>query len=308
MTTDHGRSSSRWTRWAVSAPMSRAQATAAGPAWCQPRRMVAPAVVAPAAIARRSVANAHCSRAVPCCRSSPSAVLTTKAARMIAGASSEASAAISWPPRQVGPSSRHPPGRRPLLPAERERRPATQEREHPGEWRAESWACGHDGAPPGSVDGHKAPSRRPDFPAHPTSLDVYFALYLLPALPNSPARNGVGRGPAYPLTPGLVRLAIMRDSPPTQWRSRQKPLPAATPSRPGASAAMTPSSTRREVHRLRVGGAAADCTAVGPVRVRCSLADPRPRSSWVDTADSGRSTPWSGCADECVNGWLTARR
>lgn len=212
MTTDHGRSSPRWTRWAVSAPMSRAQATAAGPAWGQPSRMVAPAVVTPAATARRSVANAHCSRAVPCCRNSPSAVLTIKAARRIAGASSEASAAISWTPRQVGPSSRHPPGRRPLLPAERERRPATQEREHPGEWRAESWACGHGGIPPGSGDGHKAPARRPDFPAHPTSLDVYFALYLLPALPNSPARNGVGRGPAYPLTPGLVRLAIMRDA------------------------------------------------------------------------------------------------
>lgn len=43
----------------------------------------------------------------------------------------------------------------------------------------------------------------------------------------------MGHGPAYTLTPGLVRLVIMRDSPPTQWRSRQEPLPAATPSRPG---------------------------------------------------------------------------
>lgn len=61
---------------------------------------------APAATVRRSVVSAHCSRAVPRCRTSPSAVLNTRATTTIAGASSEESVAISRTPGQAGPPSR----------------------------------------------------------------------------------------------------------------------------------------------------------------------------------------------------------
>lgn len=57
-------------RWAVRTPMSSAQAAAAGPACGQPSRTMAAAVAAPAACARRSVANAHCCRALPGLRNS----------------------------------------------------------------------------------------------------------------------------------------------------------------------------------------------------------------------------------------------
>lgn len=40
----------------------------------------------------------------------------------------------------------------------------------------------------------------------------------------------------------------------------------------GPAHTLTPVPTGREVHRLRVSGAAADYTEVGPVRVRYSLA------------------------------------
>ncbi|MBE1594167.1 hypothetical protein H4687_000296 [Streptomyces stelliscabiei] len=102
---------------------------------------------------------------------------------------SEASVAISRRFRQVAPSSRHHRAVGRLCPRSVSNRLPRPQRKP---WLP---VCGIVSERPwrhtsGNSDRRaQGPFRRPDFPAHRTSLDAFFALYLLSAPPDSPVRT-----------------------------------------------------------------------------------------------------------------------